>query len=244
VERVDIFKRLGHPKHTDAVYAILEQAEVPLPVAHIAKDASVSRMVVYRILRTLMKDDLVRSVTVGRRIHYELTSPSALARALRCHDEVVEKVANRTMAKLQKQVPKNVRFLYGPEGIRAAFDDVISRSKKGDTFFRYTSEVDLDKVNSYLASDYRVRRDRKKLERQVISNPLAKRQKRPRLERFIKFIPADTDTFLQNIIELIYGDCVSFIDLSKEEVMIIENKQLADFQKVIFKLLYKQLPQT
>lgn len=141
----------------------------------------------------------------------------------------------------EKDVPHHIRFLYGPSGIRAAFDDVITHSKKGDTFFRYTSEKDLQKVNSYLANDYRLRRDKKKLERKVISNAISGSQKKSRLERFIKFIPEESEQFEQNIIELVYGERVSIIDLNTEEVVIIENKKLADFQKVIFKLLYKRL---
>jgi hypothetical protein len=43
------------------------------------------------------------------------------------------------------------------------------------------------------------------------------------------------------VIQLVYGSRVTMIDLTKEEVMIIENKRLADFQKSIFKVLYKRL---
>ena len=76
----------------------------------------------------------------------------------------------------------------------------------------------------------------------VISNPASGSQKKSRLERFIRYIPAAVDQFEQNIIQLVYGTRVAIIDLTKEEVTIIENQQLADFQKTIFKVLYKQLP--
>jgi len=56
------------------------------------------------------------------------------------------------------------------------------------------------------------------------------------------FIPSEISLFDQNIIQLVYGDRVSFIDLNTERVLIIENKALADFQKVIFKQLYDKLP--
>lgn len=79
------------------------------------------------------------------------------------------------------------------------------------------------------------------LERMVISNPVSGKRKNPRLERFIKFILPENDLFIQNIIELIYEDRVAFIDLNKEEGLVIENASLADFQKVIFRQLYKKL---
>ncbi len=134
-----------------------------------------------------------------------------------------------------------MRVFSGPKGIRDVFDDVISHSKKRDTFYRYTSERDLDSVNSYLSKDYRKRRDAKHLERLVISNPVSAKRKSSRLERFIKYFPKEVSLFDQNIIQLIYGERVAFIDLNKEEAFVIENQALADFQKVIFKQLYKKL---
>jgi hypothetical protein len=76
----------------------------------------------------------------------------------------------------------------------------------------------------------------------VISNPVSGKQKRSRLERFIKFIPSNFDLFQQNIIQLIYGDRISLIDLNTNRVVIIENKALAEFQKIIFQQLYRNLP--
>ena len=97
------------------------------------------------------------------------------------------------------------------------------------------------KVNRYLSPNYRIAREKKKLERLVISNPISGKQKRPRLERFIKYIPSEANLFDQNIIHLIYRDRFSFINLNTEKAFIIEDKALADFQKVIFNQLYKKL---
>lgn len=207
----------------------------------IADRAKVSRMVTYRCLESLREKHLVTPVRVGKRTRYTAENTRKLKELIRMTDSVNEKLINKYDKEREKDVPQSIKFLYGPAGIKAAFNDVVEHTKKGDTFFRYTSEKDLVKVNQYLARDYRERRDKKKLERLVISNAVSGSQKRSRLERFIKFIPADADQFQQNIIELVYGDRVSIIDLNKEEVTIIENKQLADFQKVIFKLLYKRL---
>jgi len=239
---VDIFKRLGYPKHSDVVYDVLSKSEVPLSVSDVAKQARVSRVVVYRCIEKMEADELITPVSVGKRTYYQANSAYKLTEAIRTMEEQTEDVVEKYMTLRQKEAPQNIRFLYGASGIRAAFDDVIEHSKKGETFFRYTSEQDLAKVNSYLARDYRIRRDKKKLERMVISNTVSGSQKKSRLERFIRYIPAAVDQFEQNIIQLVYGTRVAIIDLTKEEVTIIENQQLADFQKTIFKVLYKQLP--
>ena len=134
-----------------------------------------------------------------------------------------------------------IKVLEGKKGIGYVFSDVVNSLQKGETFYRYTSEKDLDKVNSYLPKDYRQRRDAKHLERLVISNTVSGKQKKPRLERFIKFIPPEDAQFNQNIIQLIYGNKIAIIDLNKEMSIILQNQLLADFQKTIFKLLYKKL---
>lgn len=238
---VSIFKALGYPKHTDKVYTVLSESREPLLVVAIAKQCGISRMVVYRCLEQLLSNELIVKNTVGKRAVYSAGSPHLLQQAIQLTESESKKVVASYMNAREKDVPKDVRFLYGPEGIRAAFDDVISHSKRGETFFRYTSEKDLEQVNAYLAPNYRARRDSKKLERMVISNAISGQQKKSRLERFIRFIPSDVEQFEQNIIQLIYGDRVSLIDLTKEEVTIIESKQLADFQKSLFRVLYKRL---
>ncbi|MCA9356908.1 hypothetical protein H6784_03415 [Candidatus Nomurabacteria bacterium] len=237
----DIFKRLGYPKHADQVYEVIYKSKDSLLVATIAIRAKVSRVVVYRCLKELLKNGLIRSNNIGRRTYYSAESIRKLKSVMKLSDQESGQIVERYAKEREKEVPQSIRFLYGPAGIRAAFDDVIIHSDKGDTFYRYTSERDLASVNQYLARDYRERRDKKKLERLVISNQASGKQKKPRLERFIKFIPVEAEQFEQNIIQLVYGDRITIIDLTAEQVVIIENKQLANFHKVIFRLLYKRL---
>jgi len=178
----------------------------------------------------------------GKRHVYEITNPQLIAEAFTAASHKADAGAAKVLLQKEKHFDEQVRFLEGASGIRAAFDDVIAHTPRGDTFYRYTSEKDLAQVNSYLSPDYRARRDAKKLERLVISNPVSGKQKRSRLERFIRYIPADHSLFDQNIIQIIYGDRLLFIDLDTEKVVIIENKTLAEFQKVIFRQLYNSLP--
>ncbi|MEX0917997.1 MAG: helix-turn-helix domain-containing protein [Candidatus Paceibacterota bacterium] len=241
MRKSELFKRLGYPKHSDVVYDVLVKTKDLLLVSHIAKQAQLPRMTVYRCLNALVSFGLVRKEKIGKRTRFTTTGAAALDRVVRIEEAASEKTIRSDRKRLEKDIPRSVRFLRGPEGIRAAFDDVVSHTKRGETFFRYTSEKNLIKVNQYLARDYRERRDKKKLERKVISNALSGNQKRSRLERFIKFIPEEGDQFQQNIIQLVYGNRISIIDLETEEVTIVENERLADFQKTIFSLLYKRL---
>lgn len=237
----ETLRRLGLPKHSDAVYRTLEN-KGPLLATDICKIAKLHRPATYRSLAALEQIHFVFHEKKGKRKFYHAASPGLIAKAFsKTSATVAKKMARKAVADEQYQ-QKEIRFLEGFKGIQAAFDDAISHSKRGETFYRYTSEKDLDAVNRYLSKNYRSNRDKKKLERMVISNPISGKRKKPRLERFVKYIPEEASLFDQNIIQLVYGDRVTLIDLNTERVLVIENKALADFQKVIFRQLYDKLP--
>ncbi|MBI4992242.1 MAG: hypothetical protein HZB99_03420 [Candidatus Harrisonbacteria bacterium] len=239
-ELTQVFIQLGFPKHTDKIYQAVKNSG-PLLATAIVSKTKVHRPAVYRALRALLDAKLISTKKIGERNYYV---PENSQRILKLFTKNLESLAgsikNQDLSHAET-VNSSMRIFHGPKGIRAVFDDVINHSKPRDTFYRYTSERDLAAVNRYLAPDYRERRDKKRLERLVISNPISGKQKRPRLERFIKFIPPEVDLFNQNIIQIIYRDRVAFIDLNTEQAIIIENSALSDFQKVIFKQLYKKL---
>jgi len=174
-------------------------------------------------------------------VQYRAESPHRIDEEFRSVAARVTQSVERYSNKRERELPQYIRFFSGFSGIRAVFDDVISHTPRGGTFYRYTSERDLASVNRYLSPSYRALRDKRKLERLVISNPVSAKQKRPRLERFIKYIQSEADLFDQNIIQLVYGSRLAFIDLNSEEAFIIEDPSLAAFQKVIFSQLYKLL---
>ncbi|MDO8557764.1 MAG: helix-turn-helix domain-containing protein [bacterium] len=236
-----VFKRLGLSKHAYPVYETVRK-HGPLLATDIVRRSRVHRPAAYKALFELSDNGLVAKAKHGKRSLWRATNPERIVDLFVSEVGRIKGLIPKERALSANDLSRStLKILKGRSGVRAVFDDAIAHTKKGGTFFRYTSETDLAAVNAYLSSDYRKKRDAKRLERRVISNPLSGEQKRPRLERFIKFIKPETDVFDQNIIELIYENRVAFIDLNAEEVMIIENAALADFQKVIFKQLYKRL---
>lgn len=234
-----ILKRLGLPKHAYNVYANLQKSG-PQHIAGIANQINVHRPAVYKAIRELLKHDFIFCAQVGKSKLYQVKSPSLIIKKFKDVSKKIATISERDNI-IEEYIENHTRFLKGRIGIQKVFDDVINHEARGNTFYRYTSEKDLDLVNQYLSKDYRKKRDAKKLERLVISNPQSGERKKPRLERFIKYIRAENSVFDHNIIQIIYGKRVAFIDLNVEEAIIIENKALAEFQKVIFRQLYKKL---
>lgn len=237
----EIFQRLGLPKHASEVYKTI-QRKAPLNPSEICRITKLHRPTVYRALSELLQRRFIYQTERGNRKAYQAASEKLVVQAFSRDTSLVSQAMAEQIVSDDQYKQKELRFLSGFKGVRAAFDDVIAHSKRGEIFYRYTSEKSLDAVNRYLSRDYRDRRDQKKLERMVISNPISGSKKKPRLERFIKFIPSKASLFDQNIVQLIYGNRVSIINLNTERVVIIENKELADFQKVIFRQLYDKLP--
>ena len=236
----EIFKRLGITKHASKVYTLLLKSG-PLLATDIVSRTRLYRPGVYRALYELLDEKLLIKTKKGKRYLWSAASPKRLTSLFKDAVRQAEALEPKTILATEEIVTDSIKLFHGPEGIRSVFNDVIGHTKRGDTFYRYTSERDLDHVNSYLSKDYRARRDEKKLERLVISNPISGSRKTSRLERFVKYMPPEAGLFTQNVIEMVYGDRIAFIDLNTEESLIIENPALAEFQKVIFKQLYKKL---
>jgi sugar-specific transcriptional regulator TrmB len=234
-----IFERLGLGKNSSRIYNTLISSKEPLLISHISKTASIERPEVYRNIAPLLSKGFIEKIHTGRRTYYRAGSPRLIHEEFKKVTQDVEKFATSKAKKRDKELPEHILYFKGPSGIRAVFDDAVIRTPKGGTFYRYTSELDLEAVNRYLSPRYREVRDKKKLERLVISNPISGTKKRPRLERFIKFIPQDS--FDQNIIQLVYADSIAFISLNKVEAFVIRDTNLARFQAAIFQLLYKKL---
>lgn len=241
MEQKEIFKRIGFGKNAHKIYQRLLESKKPMLVAHIAGAVGVARPEIYRSLAELLDKKFVAKVLNGKRVSYKAESPRLIEAEFKKVAREVSAATELRAAKKEKDLPEHTQHFKGFSGIRAVFDDVVEHTPRGETFYRYTSERDLDEVNKYLSPTYRTLRDKKKLERLVISNPFSGEQKRSRLERFVKFMPSEVEAFDQNIIQLIYGNRLAFINLNTEEAFIIEDKSLSDFQKVIFRQLYKKL---
>ncbi len=236
-----LFNRLGFGKNAHRVYEALLNNKKPMLISHIAQAAEVDRPEVYKNIELCIDRGFIERTMIGKRSYYVAKSPKYIHDALKKSLREIGHFVEVETKKIEKELPAHVVYFKGAIGMRAIFDDVIERAPKKSIFYRYTSERDLSAVNRYLSPEYRAKRDSKKLERLVISNPASGKAKKSRLERFIKFFPAEVDLFDQNVIQLIYADNVAFINLNTEEGYIIRDKDLARFQVVIFKQLYKKL---
>lgn len=212
-------------------------------ITDITTSTTLQRTQIYRLLPYLIESRFVILTKKWKKKYYFPASPSKI-------HEAYEEMKDRNkwsiwkLLEIYSNIEKKPIVTYNEwkRWITHIFSDIVDSSKKGDTFYRITSETDVEKINQeYLPKDYREKRDKKDLERYVIMSPNAAKLKKARLEREIKVIPENVFEFQDNVLMTIYANKIAFIDFNTETSIIIENKDIADFQKKIFRLLFKSL---
>lgn len=236
-----LLKSIGIPEKWAEIYIyLIEQWEAS--IADIAKDIWFHRMEIYRQLPFMLESWLIIEVQKWKRKEYIPAHPHTIQTIFEKQKEETEQQIQR-LTEQYSYLWKKPRVIYqeGKKGISFVFADIINTLSKGEVFYRVSSEQDVSKANTYLPKDYRKKRDAKNLERYVIMSESWATEKVPRLERELVTIPKNFDEFEENISLTIYKNKIAYIDFSTQTSIIIEQKELADFQRKLFILLFKSL---
>ncbi len=214
----------------------------PMTVAVLARAVNLHRPDVYKVLPNLVENGLVSRVVKGKRTIFSAQSPEKL----RSMFEEVKQSFENTLPELESLYQHRgtrtmVKYFEGKKGIASVYEDVVLSLKKHDVFYRYSSRKTTTDAEKFLPPKYREIREQKQLERFVITSSQISETKKNSLDRAIKNFPKEFGSFDYDIIELIYGDKIAFIDYASETATVIENKMMAEFQKVLFKLIYSKL---
>ena len=243
MDKQHILEKIGLNKYESAIYlALLELG--PAQIAQISEKTSIHRPLIYKAVPRLLERKLITQTRRGKRTFYLAEPPNRLEALFDdLKIDFFEILPDLEDQYSNNELKPRVRFLEGKDGTKRIFDDIVRSLKKSDVFYRYSSDQNgQEKKDKYVPRGYKKMRDEKKIERQVITNENTSRLKRPKLDRFIKIMPPDLGPFDYNVTEVIYGDKIAFIEYNTETAMIIESKRIADFQRHIFKALYKKLP--
>lgn len=212
-------------------------------ITEIQNDINIHRVEIYRLLPLLLENWLVKQSIKWKRKLYSPASPTKIEEI---YNDIQKSnkwaIAHLVEKYSQLQNKPSISYWKWQKALKEVFNDIIDSQKHWDIFYRITSEIDTAEINKkYLPKNYREKRDKKELERYVIMSSKSAKQKQKRLERELKIIPEKLDEFDDNVFMSIYADKLAYIDFNNESSVIIENKQIADFQKKLFKLLYKTL---
>jgi hypothetical protein len=118
------------------------------------------------------------------------------------------------------------------------FSDIVNTLKDGDVYYRLSSENGSLPMENYLPKNYRETREQKRLERFVILARDGARRKKESPSREVVTIPLELDDFEDNMSLTIYGHKMAYIDMNKENIIIIEHPELVEFQRKMFRIMF------
>ncbi len=236
---IKLFERLGIGEKISRVYLdLLEHGTSN--IAEIWRRTWLHRVEVYRAIPLLEEEKLIISIKKWKRTFYRPLSPEHIDEMIRDFERRNSPLTLELMGKYEK-LGKNISVTYQewPDSVSRVFEDIVESLPYGSVFYRISSEKDVEHANSYLPRNYREKRDKKKLERIVISSSTVARQKKQRLERDLLTLPEEYGKFDENISMTIYGDKISYIDFSHEAAITIDNPLIARFQLDLFRVIEK-----
>ena len=238
-----ILEKIGLSKNESEIYlALLDLG--PSSISKISEKTAIHRPLIYKALPDLLEKKLISQTQKGKSVMYIAEPPNRLESIFDdLKYQFFESLPDLEDTYAANNKKPRVRFLEGKDGTKRVFDDVVRTLKKGDTFYRYTSNKNgQEKKDRHVPRSYWTIRDSKKLERKVITNAQTAEKKEDKLERYVKTISGIEDMkFDYNVTQIIYGDRVAFIDYNSDTAMIIESKPVAEMQKYIFMSFYKEL---
>lgn len=236
-----ILASLWVPEKSAKIYLVLLN-QGWLNVTQIASKSLCTRMDVYAALKILWELHLVKPVLLKKRKIYVAQSPEVLS----VHMEQLHNQQKSMLDELSRVFDRGddkieVTIHEWEEGLRAVFADMMHTWKYGDTVYRISSELDTERVDTFIPQNYRAIRTEKGVSLYLITPDRVAKNKKQRLDRSIAIIPERTNEFSNNLTMTLYGDKLAYMDFNTLSACIIHGESLVDFHKKIFRLLFRQL---
>ncbi len=239
-----LIQALGLPKKESAVYlALLELGKSG--VSAIASASRLNRTTAYDILESLNVKGLVSIVGDRKKRTYTAEHPDSLVRFFEKRAQLYERRAE-DLSKLLPQLRglynekgkrPVVRFYEGKHGLESCYEDTLTSS---EPIRAYASVHDMHAALPKYFPEYYHRRAKKGIHIRAILPATAEGIERQRHDaeeaRETVLVPTSQYDFSPEI--NVYDDKVAIMSLAEEFGVIIESKEIAEAQKVVFELAW------
>ncbi len=213
-------------------------------VSNIAKEANIKRTTVYPALKSLIEKGLMNSTVTGIKQSYEATSPDKLERFVDDQKKIVTDAIPDFMSLYTKELGSGEMKRYkGVAGMRQAFKYVLSELKPGDEYLFISDSDKWINLDPEFLTHYVDERAKLKLKQRGLVHDTTgvinklRMQQDPNIQ--IKRLPDKYD-FRSNI--MITSELVIIQKLVEPmEVTTIKDKNIADFQRDIFNILWEEV---
>lgn len=236
----DILEQIGLTKDESTIYRTLLSVN-PISISEIVRKTGIHRPTVYKTLPALLEKQLVSIMPKGKNKLYVAESPERVEQIFEALEDEFNSEIHTLFENYKVRDKKPlVKYAEGDAAIKNIYSDVVHSLDKDESYYRYSSALTLSR-KKYVPKDYRSVRDKKDLNRYIITDSESLKRSSNRLGKSMKSIPKDSDLFDLDITQIIYGNKVSLVDYNSKTTITIENEMIARFQEKIFKLLFGKL---
>jgi sugar-specific transcriptional regulator TrmB len=213
-------------------------------LSEISKYTNINRPKLYKIIPNMEESGLIWTVIHGKRKLFIAENPQILNNYFESIKEDYASFIPQIERIYKNSFDKPIlKHLTGKTWVRNIYMDIAHTLKKWESFYRYSSRIDIENtsISQKEHNKYRKIRNEKQLQRYVITNEYLTSLKTKKLDKDVVVIPKKIDEFEDNITKLIYANKVAIIDFNTDESFIIESEVFASFERKLFKMLFKFL---
>lgn len=247
----DTLEELGFAEKETLLYlAILELGSAT--VRELAKKVDLNRTTCYDILALLMKRGLVSKFKKKGKTFFQATDPRRLVSYLDREKEESAKRFEDQKQKLAAVMPEflsmlapsstrpKVQFFEGEKGMREAYEDTLTTK---ETILAYANIETMYQGLPHFFPEYFSRRAVARIKIRAIfpDDPRSRKQSERNNEelRETRFLPRKEMTFSPEI--NIYENKILLVSWKEKIAILIESKELAELQKLIFGITWDAL---
>lgn len=242
-------KKIGLTEGEIRIYdALLELGESTR--TELSKKSGISPSKIYDVANRLLEKGIISSVKKNNIIHFSAVNPERIKDFIEQKEQeiskerqLVDQLLPTLLLKFKKTDQEvDIEVLYGWEGMKTAFNDILRTQKKGDENYVFGASMGQNsKQADIFFSRYYRKVDKKKYRIKIIFNENVRGHKErtgyysksPRHE--VRYLHQDTFTELN-----LYGDNVLFIMLLKKPIIIrVKSKEAADSFRKFFHTMWK-----
>ncbi|PIR03662.1 MAG: hypothetical protein COV59_05770 [Candidatus Magasanikbacteria bacterium CG11_big_fil_rev_8_21_14_0_20_39_34] len=247
-----ILQKLGFSQKEIAVYLTLLELDTGT-VTNIAKKSGINRTSCYDILHSLLYKGLITKFEKQKRQYYSARDPKYLLSYFENEKKALEKQLEKKKKSVVQILPElrslvnpksttkpKVQFFEGEKGMREAYEDTLSSSEE---ILSYANVETMHDALPNFFPDYYQRRVEAQISIRGIfpqNKTSLKRAKKDSEEmRTSLSLPECSMTFSPEV--NIYDNKMLIASWKEKMAVIIESKELADLQKLIYNLLWEYL---
>jgi len=247
-----LFEQLNFSEKESKVYlALIELGSTK--ATDIAKKTGLNRTSIYDLLEVLLQKGLISKYRKGSTTLFNTHDPKQLLNYLEREKEENAKKIEKQKQKVSELLPQlislqniyttkpKVQFFEGEKGMREAYEDTLTSK---EIILAYANVETMHEGLPNFFPEYYKRRAEKKIFIRAImpSNGLSIERANHNQEemRDTRLLPENEMTFSPEV--NIYNNKMLVASWKEKMAIIIESKELADLQKLIFNLMWETLP--